>query len=571
MIEDKYIDAYLYIEFINHNNEIIICPVSCITEKGLSFVVDSDKFDFRKGEKLNSIKIFNKELDKFIEHSEIVYCSIANSNSDIEKYKIGLVFESSIIEFRAREPRINLSDKKINVFFEKEKDSLKDQKDFIDITNFNKKKDSFLQDISKYGLSILVKNSKEIFNLKDILTNISLNLDNGQIFRLGTGVIVNLEFIYNCWLLRIAILDKEVPLNDIIEIEKIKNENKLQINGKILEDFKVKNFIDNNFKDSILDLRYLLDSLKYNFEIIEEKNKYKLDFDVFSDEVFIKAKEEFFSEIDKFFIKLNNIYKNLDIEKKDFYKKYFFYNLKDFILTAPINRAIFYKRYGHFVNNNIARYIYPNNSNENLSLFSKFIQDYTLHLPLCSNYKKTTQYLYRNLQNLIDIKLRDKIFIKVSGFISGFCYEIFDLIRFDKTVEHCDITLYFLSKNVLKYSKTIIEDLKIKHNKYVNVQYEYIPIYKLFSKDFEMQKQDIIYTFGVSEYLEDFYFDIFFENIFNFLDESGRLFIGQPMREDDFNIFYDLGLDLKIVFRDLEKSKLKLDEIENFKFLNFIR
>lgn len=143
MIEDKYIDAYLYIEFINHNNEIIICPVSCITEKGLSFVVDSDKFDFRKGEKLNSIKIFNKELDKFIEHSEIVYCSIANSNSDIEKYKIGLVFESSIIEFRAREPRINLSDKKINVFFEKEKDSLKDQKDFIDITNFNKKKTVF--------------------------------------------------------------------------------------------------------------------------------------------------------------------------------------------------------------------------------------------------------------------------------------------------------------------------------------------------------------------------------------------------------------------------------------------
>ena len=76
------------------------------------------------------------------------------------------------------------------------------------------------------------------------------------------------------------------------------------------------------------------------------------------------------------------------------------------------------------------------------------------------------------------------------------------------------------------------------------------PLAAAFSKDFEMQKQDIIYTFGVSEYLEDFYFNIFFENIFNFLDESGRLCIGQPMREDEFNIFYDLGLDLKIIFRD---------------------
>jgi hypothetical protein len=49
------------------------------------------------------------------------------------------------------------------------------------------------------------------------------------------------------------------------------------------------------------------------------------------------------------------------------------------------------------------------------------------------------------------------------------------------------------------------------------------PIYKLFSKDFEMQKQDIILYFWGLVKLEDFYFDIFLIIFLIFLDESGRL------------------------------------------------
>jgi hypothetical protein len=37
MIEDKYIDAYLYIEVIKHNNEIIICPVSVYYRRRVVF------------------------------------------------------------------------------------------------------------------------------------------------------------------------------------------------------------------------------------------------------------------------------------------------------------------------------------------------------------------------------------------------------------------------------------------------------------------------------------------------------------------------------------------------------
>jgi hypothetical protein len=538
-------------------NESIVVPVSCVSDTGLSFYIPTNKFNLREEDVLTNIRLFNNDYDKFIEKAQIVYCTKIELDDVESKWKVGINFVIDEDNFNTREKRFEFK-------------NYENHKTTFSINNiiFSNGK---LDNISKYGISVVLNNNSDKTNLilskGLIIKNIILEFKN-QKFEIGDGTIVDIEYINNQFILRISLSSQFVLLDSFLELT---NEKKVNfVVNKLEENIHLKNKVNLDFKENVFEYIYVLNNLKDTLDKFEKEIKYKEPKTKYRNslEILEAVNISMKPKIDSILKKFDDISKDFSPEIYQIHAKYYKQNLHNLLLNAPINRTAYYKPLGNIWDYSLMEYLH-NSDYIGSSLFNKFLHKYTTEIPVLVSYKNSFNYLYRKLKEEITNKLKDKEIIKVSVFLSGICYELFDLFLYDDIVENCDITLFFVSKDSLDYCKKKIDEIKNKNShRYINVKFEYLSFYNLISKDFILKNQDIVYSTGILEYFEDMCFSIFINKLFDGLNESGDLFIGQYSENYGYKVYLEMGLEWIINYRDFEDLQKILNFIpEKDKFL----
>lgn len=337
---------------------------------------------------------------------------------------------------------------------------------------------------------------------------------------------------------------------------------------KIIQDYKL---LDENFALLLEEIQTSLKQIKKSFDNFDHEN------DTEQKQInFIETnKKEVFEKLDAFFIRVWEIIKNFEKDKynvhQDYYQQILGYLLLELIET---NRHVYQKPLGYAGDYTMMNYIYDYHRNNYLgnSSYEKLINNYTCNIPIsCSNIKRK-DFLKEKILGILEKTSGAKIL----SVACGPARELIELLDEGKINKHLIFKCLDSEKMALDYIDNALKKLKPEKKQSLSIEYVCKNVTSLIrDKEFKktLQNYDLIYAFGIFDYLGDKMALRLTSELFQLLKKSGELIIFNISSKKNTNrAYYELLGEWNMIHRVEEqmlawteefsdRAKIKFEEL----------
>ncbi|MCM8792838.1 MAG: response regulator [Candidatus Omnitrophica bacterium] len=346
----------------------------------------------------------------------------------------------------------------------------------------------------------------------------------------------------------------------------------LTILREIFSDYKL---LDNEFISITKEMRGFIQDIKADFDEFDRLNndeKKRIEF-------IWTAKGEIFPKLDNYFAKVWEFVKGFERDRYAVHQNYYQQVLGDLLLEPiQINRHVYQKPLGYPGDYIMMNYIYDYNGNKNYlgtSSFEKLINHYTCNIPIsCSNIKRK-EFLKEKILEALETK--DKA--KILSVACGPARELIELLREGKITKPLLFKCLDFEKKALDYVDNEIKKIEQRKKELLSIEYICRDITSII-RDRQLKEklrvQDLIYAFGIFDYLSDYMAARLTKELFQLLDKDGKLIIcNVSLKNSSHRAYYELLGGWNMVYRTKEDmlswtnslsdfSEIKFEELSNF-------
>ncbi len=294
----------------------------------------------------------------------------------------------------------------------------------------------------------------------------------------------------------------------------------LAVLKKIIEDYKT---LDEGFAALVEIIRGSLRGIKKLFDNFDrENNEEKRTID------FIETnKPGIFAKLDGYFHRIWEIIRDFGKDRYAVHQDYYQQVLGELLLD-PIetNRHVYRKPLGYSGDYTMMNYIYDYHSGKYLggSSYEKLINNYTCNIPIsCSNIKRK-DFLKESILRV----LKKENGARVLSVGSGPARELTELLKEDKITRPLTFKCLDPEKQALDHIASVINAIEPGRTRMLSIEYIYKNVTSLI-RDKELKKrlpgQDLIYAFGIFDYLSDRIASKLTGELVQLLDARGKLVI----------------------------------------------
>lgn len=525
-----------------------------LAQNGLSFKMLSSEGYFLPGTPLKNLTIIQDESVLSRMSGEVIY-AIAFNEEQEQCYRIGVQlntdqkrrsvlgkgpFPHQVRPLRYGDNTIeNLS--RIVVFTFKNKQEVSHK-----ILNF-----------SKYGLAFQLEENENLFKLGDVLESLQVVVNNEMVYS-GKATIVNLREEDKGLAIGVSLRGTLLDIEKIFSIKRTEETSRELIHH--LKTFWISDKVDLNFKTQIADIRYFLEKIKKVLDIEEDSLKSevsgirksiekKLIFDV---------GREVFEYLDRAFESLNIIAKNFNAEQHNIHKEYFQSHLHSLFLLSPFVLRCFTKPLGYAGDYEMMDMIYRD-PDEGSTLFSRLLNIYACdHIRPARASRNRIPYLLKQVSNTVDkvIEKEGNGKVKITSIACGPANEITDFIKNSEKSNQCEINLIDIEPEALYTSQDRLLALKALNRHDVKITFQNKSIKQIIQesrKNSSHQRQHLIYSAGLFEYLSSETAKRLVEVLYETLDCGGTLVIGNFDPSNEFKCFMDYVAEWYLIYRTKEE------------------
>lgn len=563
--------VFLKLPFTYPKNQEIVKPVIDISPSGLSFKMDEEDGYLLPGSPLRNITIFGHEYEKTIPNS-IVRNSVHIENNAASFNRIGIEFlikpfEKSVIRrkvlnsYRLRMPRYNsdltpLLSWKISFIY-----------------NGQNAKSTSIINFSKFGIAFQIKETPMDLKKSDVLQDFRIKIDDELIYE-GEVTIADLEDNTNGLIVRCSLRKGNIDMEKISLLNS-KSKSAEDINTFFHQFSKIEN-IDSEFKADIADLRHFLEKLESRLAVEDQKIDsagIREDYATYYKEKLLdNILKSAFKKLDKFFNNLRIRVSNFHQVKYDLYKYYFQEHLHHFFLKSPFVNRSYNKPLGYAGDYETMNMLYTNPYAGN-NLFSKLINRHSWEQTAARAVRNRIPYLIDKFNALINSSFNgDSKYIRVMSVGSGPAAEIQEVIKQNKDIDRFVFTLVDADTEALLYCQDKLLNMIGENGLDININFVNKAVDQLIKdKDLvsRLGKYDLIYSMGLFDYLSIPVIKRLTKRLYEFLNDNGKLVIGNFNYLNDTKTYMEYLLDWYLFHRSEEEMLKFIEKIRNPKKVYF--
>jgi len=339
---------------------------------------------------------------------------------------------------------------------------------------------------------------------------------------------------------------------------------------KALFDYKL---LDDKFILLTKNMGELLQNVKERFDEFDKENS--------NDECkqieFIRTnKKEIFDTLTRYLNETWEFVKEFEKDRYLVHQNYFQQKLHPLIEERiEINRHIYRKPLGYPGDYIMMNYIYDYNGDDNYlgdSSYEKLINNYTCNIPIsCSN---ITRKEFLKVKILETLEKEDKA--KILSVACGPVRELIELLREREITKSLLFKCLDFEKKTLDYVESQIKKIEPEKRQLLFIEYICRDITSIIRDRLLKEKlkdQDLIYAFGIFDYLGERMASRLTKELYQLLDRGGKLIIcNASLENNSHRAYYELAGEWNMVHRTKEQmlnwtkcledvSKVKFEEV----------
>lgn len=334
---------------------------------------------------------------------------------------------------------------------------------------------------------------------------------------------------------------------------------------EILSDYKL---LDTQFISLVKEMEKFLQGIKEDFDEFDRANK-----DEQKQVEFIQTtKKEIFAKLDDYFAKSWEIVRDFERDKYIVHQNYIYQKLSPLLEIAEVNRHIYRKPLGYPGDYIMMNYIYDYNGNHNYlgdSAYEKLVNHYTCNIPIsCSNIKRKEFLKEKILETS-----RNKNNAKILSVASGPVRELIELLKEARITKPLKFICLDFEKRALDYVHSEMNKIDEKKRRFLSIEYicrDITSIIRDRALKENLRGQDLIYAFGIFDYLSERMASRLTKELYQLLGKAGRLIIcNASLENNSHRAYYELLGEWNMVHRTKEQMLSWTKEISDIAEVNF--
>lgn len=552
-------NAFIKIPLPFPKNTFIEKELDDLSRHGASFSTTGGEGYLLPKTPLENILITYKDKDTRVKNAEVVYTTCLNSGSDW--MRIGVQFlpegQGQQYMYPVRPARYEQ-----DFFGDLEKHVLiKDEAGIeyvFDILN-----------VSRYGIAFGTQKENITFKISSVIRNFKVVINNEELFT-GDVVISHITETENQVVIGAEFRENLLHVDKVTSLKKKVSLTK-EIDSYVNDSIFPFESIDGQFRQKIADIGYVLSKVK-SFLDKEEKKISELqspDREEISQLILEEVGSRTYSRLDAMIEEMNALGINLDSSKEqhDLYKAYFQTHLNPHLLMAPIAHRVSNKPLGFAGDYESMNMIYRN-AYEGSTLYAKYLHKHMCQITPGFTNRNRVSYLLDKIQSFTDTVIREegrKAKIMTVG--CGPAIELQNFVKIDENSNHSEVTLVDFEKEALEHAKEKIMELKILHSRNLKIHPMLFSILQMI-KDFKrgkeiFEKQDLIYSSGLFEYLNASTCKTLIELLYQCLNPGGQIIIGNFDEANTYKYYMEYCGEWYLIYRNEEQMIDLASELKN--------
>jgi len=284
-------------------------------------------------------------------------------------------------------------------------------------------------------------------------------------------------------------------------------------------------------------------------------------------------KKDIFPKLDAYFEKIWQIVKDFKTDKYIVHQSYFQQKLHPlFEENIEINKHILRKPLGYPGDYIMMNFIYDYNGSHNYlgtSAYEKFINNYTCNIPISNSNIKRKDFLKRKILETIEGKETSKI-VSVA---CGPARELIELLKEQRITKLALFKCLDFEKKALNYISTEIDKIEQEKKRFLSIDYlcrDITSIIRDKKLKEELRNSDLIYAFGIFDYLSERMASRLTKELFELLRKGGALVIcNVSLENSSHRAYYELLGEWNMVYRAKEEMMSWLTGIAKIKEIKF--
>jgi CheY-like chemotaxis protein len=362
----------------------------------------------------------------------------------------------------------------------------------------------------------------------------------------------------------VGCIQKPFDLDELIEIV---NKN-LEV-PPLLKKISIKHeLLDDKFVSLVEDIKQYMQDVKDKFDEFDmQNNNRQKQIDYIE-----SNKQVIFENFDNYFNKIWDIVKYFGRDKYIAHQGYYQSTLGHLILDFSIvNRYIYQKPLGYAGDYMMMNYIYDYYGNNYLgdSSFERLINNYTCNIPISRSNIKRKEFLKEKIIETLERKKE----ARVLSVACGSARELIELLNEGKIIKPLLFSSIDFEKKALDYIDSEINKLDGVKKGFLSLRCicrDITSIIRDKKLKNELESQDLIYAFGIFDYLNERMASRMVKELFQLLSDHGKLIICNISSENSSHRgYYELFGEWNMIYRTKEEMLSLTKDINNIAEVNF--
>ncbi len=513
-------------------------------ENGLSFLVPREHGYFMAGTPLEFSIPGTKHLGQCRYGKVCYYIPFYTSNGEAY-YRIGLQI---MPEYR------DLEGKDYTLRPPRYRGETLSTKPVVEIKRGNRKEACEIIDLSRYSVAFYVNEPVYSLRLGSVIPELIVWHSDKEIYR-GEGTIIKIIPDDEGDKTRIVVQ----PRGEVLDIESMEKLDKWdsvrRIAGQTMSRINGYESLAPEFKNAVYSFRFFMEEFKSFLETndtLREVDKCEI-----GETQLDKLEKIYFPEMEKRMKQFDQTMVGLKLSDNEYpnYQKFAQNQLHYLTMESCFCHRIFCKPLGYPGDYVMMRMI-RNNDYEGNSIFGKILNKYYTECALSKANRNRNRYLCDKLAQLVYNKGKDRV--SLLSVASGPAFEITDLIQKNPTLANkMDITFLDQEIDALKYAQHMTYESKIKHECTIKTTFKHSTVGNFVKENRKTDtytKFDIIYAFGLFDYLDDNTAQKLITHLSHFLNPDGTIILSNYSSENQFHGYYlSMVLEWYMIYRNKEQ------------------
>lgn len=314
--------------------------------------------------------------------------------------------------------------------------------------------------------------------------------------------------------------------------------------------------LDKELVSEVEHFKSLINSIKTQFDMFDSNNKSEQARNNYVE----KSKDKIFDVVKKHFDKIWRKITTLDKNSYVVYRKYYQEALLPFFGNSQINSHIYNKPLGYAGDFIIMNYIYDYNDKYlGASSFEKLINNLTCNIMISKSNLLRREYLKGIINAALEKKGKD---VKIASIASGPARELLDMLEAKRIPASINVVCFDFEDKAFEYVMNKINAIYGANAK-TNIKLIKGNVVDIIRKKEVREKiagQDLIYAFGIYDYLSDIIAKKLTSALFECLNPKGELITcNASFVKSNMRAYYEFLGEWEMVYRTKEEM-LKLTE-----------